>query len=229
MRKALDDFYAFVEQPIALWTRPVLVLLIVFLALAVTRPLWYIAMYAPQYTGGLHIDIYSYTLKGGHEGRDLVEFNILNHYIGMEKLDRVAFAELDWLPFGIGALALLTLRVAILGNVRSLLDLSAIVGYFTTFSLARFLYKMYAYGHNLAPDAPLKVEPFMPVVWGSKTLGNFTTFAHPASGTYLMGAFALGVFLVTLGHLIHGRHKANKANKATKVASAGPPSPALAE
>lgn len=226
MRKALDDFYAFVEQPIALWTRPVLVLLVVFLGLAVTRPLWHISLYAPQYAGGLKIDIFSYTLKGGHNGGDLVEFNILNHYIGMEKLDRVAFAELDWLPFGIGALALLTLRVAILGNVRALLDLSAIVGYFTTFSLARFLYKMYAYGHDLAPDAPIKVQPFMPVVWGSKTIGNFTTFARPGVGTYLLGAFALGVFLVTLGHLIAGRRKAKRA---AKVASGGPPSPALAE
>jgi hypothetical protein len=39
----------------------------------------------------------------------------------MKKLDRADFTDLDWIPFAIGALALLALRVAAIGDVRALL------------------------------------------------------------------------------------------------------------
>ncbi len=211
LRSAIDGFYQFVSQPLYLWSRPVLVLLVVPLAFSVLQPLWHIRMEAPQYPEGLTIDVYSYKLVGGHDGSDIHEINILNHYIGMKKLDRGALAELDWLPFGFGALGLLLLRVAALGNVRSLLDFAVMTGYFGGFSMARFVTKMYSFGHDLAHDAPVKVKPFTPVLWGTKEIANFTTHGYPGTGTWLVAGFTAGVFLITLIHLVEGRRRARRA------------------
>jgi copper chaperone NosL len=216
MMRALDGFYAFVDKPLFFWTRPVLALLLVPLVIGLTLPLWHITMEAPQYPNGLSIEIYSHTLVGGHGGRDIAEINILNHYIGMMKLDRATLAELDWLPFGFGVLGLLLLRVAAFGTVRSLIDLSALTVYFTVFSMFRFVFKMHAYGHDLAPDAPIKIEPFMPALWGTKQIGNFTTHAMPGSGSYLISFFAAGILVVTLIHLVQGRRRAKLEESASQ-------------
>jgi len=215
--RALDGFYAFLERPLFLWTRPVLVLLLVPLAIGLTMPLWHIRMEAPQYPEGLTVDIFAFKLEGGHEGNDLREINILNHYIGMKKIDRAELADLDWLPFGFGLLGVLLLRLAAVGNVRSLLDLTVLVGYFSAFSIGRFVYKMYSFGHHLSPDAPVKIKPFMPALFGTKEVGNFTTHAGPGSGTYLVAVFACGLVAISLLHLIMGRKRAKAALAAAEV------------
>jgi len=115
------------------------------------------------------------------------------------------------MPFGFGALAVLALRVVAIGDVRALLDLAVITGYFAAFSGGRFIYKLYVYGHDLSPDAPVKVEPFMPAVLGTKEIGNFTTHAYPGAGAYLFGTFVLGVAGLALFHLIVGRLHARRA------------------
>lgn len=217
IKRAIDGFYAFVDKPLYLWTRPVLVLLLVPLVIGVMKPLWHITMEAPQYPNGLSLEIYSHTIVGGHDGADISEINILNHYIGMKKLDRVMFTELDWLPFGFGALGLLLLRVSALGNVRSLVDLSTMAIYFTGFSLFRFIFKMYAYGHDLAHDAPIKIKGFTPALWGTKEVGNFTTHAEPGIGSYLISISVVGVLLVTLIHLIEGRRRAKREAHAAEA------------
>lgn len=208
IRRALEGFYNFLERPLFLWTRPILLLLLVPLVIGLTKPLWHLEMEAPQYRNGLSLDVYAHKIVGGNDGKDITEINILNHYIGMKKIDRASMTELDWLPFGFGALALLLLRVAALGNVRSLVDLAVLVSYFAGFSLFRFVFRLRSYGQDLSPDAPFKVEPFMPVIWGEKQVGNFTTRAEPGVGSYLIAAFAVGVILLMLFHLIEGRRRA---------------------
>ena len=75
-------------------------------------PLWNLTMFAPQYGGGLRLDIYSYRLEGGNHGQDLKEINLLNHYIGMRDLAPDDFTEFKWMPFVLGILALVFLRAA---------------------------------------------------------------------------------------------------------------------
>jgi hypothetical protein len=55
---------------------------------------------------------------------------------------------------------------------------------------------MYSYGHQLSPDAPIKVPPFTPPVLGHQHIANFDVYSTPGVGTVLLVAFALG--LVTL-------------------------------
>ncbi len=221
MQLMLDRFYAFLEGPLFKKSRVVLLLLLVPLLASFWFPLWRITMTAPQYPTGLTLDIYSYKVEGGHEGKDVAEINILNHYIGMAHIDRQSLSDLDWMPFALGVLFLLALRTAAIGNVRALVDLSVLTSYVLGFALFRYVYKMYTIGHDLSPDAPMKVAPFMPVIIGKKQMANFDTEAWPQAGAVLIGVFALGVVGTLLWHLVAGRRQATRAARPTGPAPSG--------
>ena len=210
MKNALDKFYAFVQTPLRLRSRILLALLVVPLLLAFTAPLWNISMKAPQYPNGLGLDIYAHKVEGGRDGADIQEINTLNHYIGMSPIDRAALSDLDWIPFALGILVILTLRVAAIGNVSALIDLAVMTFYFSLFSLGRFVYRLYVLGHNLDPKAPVTVEPFMPAVFGTKQIANFTVTSLPRLATVYMAIFALGVAGLTIWHLWTGRREARR-------------------
>jgi len=151
-------------------------------------PLWNLTMFAPQYPDGLRMNIYSYKLEGGRGGQDIREINILNHYIGMQELATEDFTEFKWMPFVVGAVGLLFLRAAVHGRMGDLVDVAVLYVYFASFSLWSFGYKLYSYGHNLAPTAAVKVGPFMPPMFGYKKLANFEVYSYPAAGSYLLAA-----------------------------------------
>lgn len=210
MYSTVDRFYAFLNRPLRLRSRLLLALLVVPLVVSVLHPLWLIRMEAPQYPAGLQLEIYAHKLEGGDGGRHLAEINTLNHYIGMRSLDREAMPELDWIPFALGALAIFTLRVAAIGTVRSLVDLVVATAYVSVFAFGRFVYTLYVFGHNLSPTAPVRVPGFMPAVLGSKQIANFTTHSYPATGSILLGVFALGITAVLAYHLAIGRRDAKR-------------------
>lgn len=180
-------------QPLCNRTRIVLLLLIIPVLLSYWTPLWTIRLEAPQYPNGISVAIYSYKIVGGHNGQDINEINELNHYIGMRKLDRSEFVDLDWIPFVFGVLVLLTLRQAALGDLRGLVDLVALTVYVSVFAFARYILQLYTFGHNLDPSAPVKIAPFMPVILGKKQLANFTTYGLPGTGSFLLAIFTIGV------------------------------------
>jgi copper chaperone NosL len=214
MRHALARFYDFLDRPIAMPARLVLVALVVPLVLSFTAPLWRISLSAPQYPAGLTMDIYAHRLDGGHGGHDIKEINTLNHYIGMHAIDRAELSELDWMPFAIVALALLALRCAAIGNVRMLIDLAVITGFIASYSMGRFAYRLYVYGHNLDPAAPLSIAPFTPAILGRKQIANFATESLPQLGTLYLTVFIAGVALVTVYHLVAGRLAASRLERA---------------
>jgi hypothetical protein len=205
MRAAFDKLYAFLDRPLFGWSRLLLAAAAIPLLLAFTQPLWRISMTAPQYPQGLYMDIYTHKIDGGNHGQHIKEINTLNHYIGMKTIDRAELADLDWIPFGIGLLVMLTLRCAAIGNVRMLVDLAVMAGYIGAFAFGRFVYKLYVFGHNLDPDAPIKLPPFTPAVFGRKQIANFATESYPQLGTVYITAFFALVFGVLAWHLISGR------------------------
>jgi hypothetical protein len=208
MKLMLDQFYAFLDRPIRMPARFVLVVLSGVLIASLFWPLWRISMEAPQYPKGLWLDIYASKLEAGNDGQHLTEINTLNHYIGMKAIERTDLVELDYLPFAFGLLVLLTLRTAAVGNIRTLVDLAVLTTYIGLFSLARFYYMLWSYGHQLDPKAALKVDPFMPAFFGQKDVANFSTESWPQAGGILVGVFITGVVLLTLWHLIAGRLQA---------------------
>jgi hypothetical protein len=191
MRAFLERSNRLLEVPLDLAPRVCLVLSAGLLAATLTQPLWRLTMFAPQYQDGLRLDIYSQRLQGGNGGQDLKEINLLNHYIGMRDLVDEDFTEFKWMPFAIGVLALLSMRSAVHGTMAALTDSFVLFCYFCLFSLWSFGYKLYMYGHDLAPTAAVKVPPFTPPMYGYKKLANFEVYSYPAPGSYLMASAAL--------------------------------------
>jgi len=197
MSERLDRFYRMMGRPIVFRSRIVLGLLVIPLASTFALPLWRMRFQAPQYPQGLQLEIHAHTVDG-----DVSEINTLNHYIGMARIDRAALSDLDWIPFALGALSLLCLRVAAVGDLRSLVDLFVLFSYFSVFSFARFAYRLHVFGHELDPRAPFTVEPFTPAILGTKQIANFTTTSLPAAGTGTMGVFAIGLVAVLAWNLV---------------------------
>ena len=160
----------------------------VLLLVAAVFPLWRITMFANQFPEGLRLSIYSYKLVGGAGGADLDGINILNHYIGMKDITAADFVEMKFIPFALGMFFLLSLRTVLFAKVRDLVDLTVLLLYFSAFSFGVFWYRMYAYGHRLNPEAPIKVPPFTPPLFGHQHLANFEIYSFPGAGTFLLMA-----------------------------------------
>jgi hypothetical protein len=207
MSKAMDAFYRFLDEPIFPWARLVLGLLTIFVGLSFLVPMWHINMKAPQYPEGLDLYIYSFKVDGGNDGNDVQEINVLNHYIGMAPLDRASLTDLDWIPFLFVGMIIFALRTAVIGKVRSMIDLLVMTTYAGIFGFGRLYYKLYTFGHNLDPKAPITVDPFMPVMWGKKQIANFLTEANPGLGTWCVAVFATGLTVLVLAHLFIGRRE----------------------
>ncbi len=195
MRDFLKRANAFLESPLELGPRVMVLAAALVLIPTFTSPLYTMTMFAPQYPDGLRLQIYSYKLVGGNGGQDIVEINVLNHYIGMQDLVSENFGEFKWMPFVIGAFVLLFLRTVVMGKTTHLVDSLVLFLYFGTFALWSFGFKMWTYGHNLAPTAAVKVAPFMPPMFGYKQLANFEVYSYPALGSYALGAATIFLIL----------------------------------
>ena len=191
MKNIVERASRYLNLPLELGPRALLVLAALLLIPTYFLPLWKLTMYAPHQPDGLRLGIYSFKLEGANAGQDVKEINLLNHYIGMKDLSAGDFTEFKWMPFVIGALALLLLRTAVLGKFGTLVDLFVVFVYFGAFSLWSFGYKLYSYGHHLAPTAAVKVAPFMPPLFGHRKLANFDVYSYPAAGSYALAAVAL--------------------------------------
>ena len=112
----------------------------------------------------------------------------LNHYIGMKVITPSDIPELRFMPWLVGGLIGLGLAAAALGK-RAMLygwvvlfTLAAIAG------LADFYRWGYDYGHNLAPDAIIKIigMSYQPPLIGNKQLLNFSATSWPAAGGWVL-------------------------------------------
>lgn len=195
MYKFLRNEYIFLQKPLNLWSRVLLVLAAVLAAGSLYYPLWGIHLEAPQYEEGLEMTIYAYRIESGNDGQDLVEINMLNHYIGMKTISQEDFNEMQIMPFMLGLFIILALRAAVFGYMGAVVDLFMLSAYFGAFSIGAFYYRLHSYGHNLDPTAPMNVEPFTPLLFGTQKIANFTQSSYPQTGTFLLWGFMLTLIL----------------------------------
>lgn len=175
------------------------------LGLLFILPLWHIGLTAPQYPEGLGLYI-SIDRISGEQPQDLNSINGLNHYIGMKRITPEDIPELRLMPYLVLGLIALGLLVALTGK-RGLL-----YGYLTVFTLgalaglADFYRWGYDYGHNLDPEAIIKIPgmSYQPPLIGSKQLLNFSATSWPASG----GWIAIGVLLLATTLCVLERRRA---------------------
>ncbi|GAA4442612.1 hypothetical protein GCM10023188_42530 [Pontibacter saemangeumensis] len=155
-------------------------------------PMWKIYLTAPQYPEGLELHIWVNKLAGSSESV-LQNFNILNHYIGMEPIHAESFKELRIMPYVVYFFMATGVIIALIGKRRlvlywaSLLMLAGAVGIFD------FYMWLHKFGTNLNPEAPIKVPgmTYIPPLLGSKQLLNFEALSLPGWGS-------LGIFLAVL-------------------------------
>lgn len=191
MSEKYKRIIAILDRPLTTRSRILVATAALILIPTFFAPLWRMSFMAQQYPEGLDLYIYSHSLVGGDHGNDLVEINVLNHYIGMAELSEEDFSELKWIPLVIGLIGVLTLRAAAIGSLKSILDTVVICIYFAGFSLWSFWYKLNYYGKNLDPRAAVEVAPFTPPVFGYRMVGQFEVWSSPALATYLFVAFGL--------------------------------------
>lgn len=193
----LQSEYAFLRKPLNLGSRLLMLVAAVLVAGSLYFPLWQIHLEAPQYAEGLEMTVYPYKIEGGNDGQDLKEINMLNHYIGMKTISHADFTEMQVIPFMLGLFILLSLRAAVFGYMGAVVDLFVLASYFGVFSIGSFYYRLYTYGHNLDPTAPMNVEPFTPILLGTQQIANFTQSSYPQTSFYLLcGFMVLMIFAI---------------------------------
>lgn len=173
-------------------SRLILALSALLLGVAFFLPLWNISLVAPQYRDGLGMYIGVRDIWG-HSEYDIQNINILNHYIGMRPIEPEAVPELKIMPWvllgllvaGMGAAALGRRRVG-QGWLVALLLLGAV-------GVADFYRWNHDYGHNLSPDAPIKIPgmTYQPPLVGTKQLLNITASSWPSWGALVLGVAAV--------------------------------------
>jgi copper chaperone NosL len=163
-------------------------------------PLWSIRIVAPQYNDGLGMFIGLRDIWG-HTQHDIQNINILNHYIGMKPIVPAEVDVLQIMPWVVGFLAVAAIVTA-LANRRALVAvwLALFIGLGSA-GMYEFYSWNYDYGHNLSPDAPIKVPgmTYTPPIIGAKTLLTIRATSYPSWGTLLIvlsmsaaaGAFVL--------------------------------------
>jgi len=152
-------------------------------------PLWQITLEAAQFPGGLKLNIWINKFSGNKDGGDIIKnINILNHYIGMRPIEPNAIPELKYFPFvvfgmmGLGGIAMWINQVYSYTTWFALMAILGILGIYD------FYLWMYSYGHDLDPNAPIKIEgmSYTPPLFGEKDLLNFYVTSYPNLGTIFL-------------------------------------------
>lgn len=179
---------------------------------ALFLPIWRIELQAPQYPEGLALRIHANGLRG-----DVDIINGLNHYIGMKTLHSEDFWEFRVLPYILAGFSFLFLLMAVFNWRRLFLAAILLFVVFGVFAIYDFWRWEYDYGHDLNPDAAIKVPgmAYQPPLIGFKQLLNFDAFSLPDAGGWLV--LAAGVWLLAVVYMEWGARGA-RAKAATVVA-----------
>jgi copper chaperone NosL len=152
------------------------------------QPIWRIELDAPQYPEGLALQIHVNDIKG-----DVDIINGLNHYIGMKTLHKEDFIEFTVLPYIIGFFAAMFVLVVLINKRFWLHALLIAFIAFGVIALADFWRWEYNYGHDLDPNAAIKVPgmAYQPPLIGFKQLLNFGAYSIPDIGGWMFIAAGL--------------------------------------
>ena len=158
----------------------------VLLVLVYIFPIWSINLKAPQYPEGIGLNIRVNTIEGKGPN-DLQNINGLNHYIGMQVIAPDSIPELKIMPVLFGILIVSGLATAVWGNRKWILSWLVLLMRLAIVGLVDLYLWEYDYGHNLDPNAPIKVPgmSYQPPLLGTKQLLNMRTTSMPHLGFYV--------------------------------------------
>jgi copper chaperone NosL len=161
-------------------------------------PLWKINLEAPQYPEGIGLEIWINKITGQNPN-DLDNINGLNHYIGMKRIEPDSIAELKIMPFIIIFMILFGLVTGFTGKRFLVYSWIALFVVLAAIGLYDFYMWEYDYGHNLNPNAAIKIPgmAYQPPLIGSKLLLNFNAVSLPDISFYILVA-VVGLTIIAL-------------------------------
>src|SRR5690242_3903521 len=155
-------------------------------------PLWRILMWAPQYPEGLGMHIWINNITG-----DVRIISALNHYIGMRTIEVSMFPEFKYMIYIVGVIIAIGIITPIINRRWALYTFFVSIALAGLGALIDFYMWGYDYGHNLNPDAPIRIPgmSYQPPLIGTKQLLNFTAFSGPDTGGWIFMGAAVIVFV----------------------------------
>ena len=158
-------------------------------------PMWRIELAAPQYPEGLVLQLHADKIGG-----DVDIINGLNHYIGMATLHTENFFEFKVLPYVFSAFALISFALIFINNRKAVSGFLIVFILFVAVAGVDFYRWNYEYGHNLNPDAAIKVPgmSYQPPLLGYKQLLNFGAYSIPDTGGWMLTGAGILIGLVVL-------------------------------
>lgn len=158
-------------------------------------PMWQIQLEAPQYPEGLVLQLYANKIGG-----DVEIINGLNHYIGMATLHTENFFEFTVLPYVFGLFGIISVLLIFMGKRKAVLVFLISYIVFVALAAVDFYRWNYEYGHNLDPNAAIRVPgmAYQPPLIGYKQLLNFGAYSIPDTGGWMLTAAGILLFLVVL-------------------------------
>lgn len=183
-----------------------------FLVAVFFIPIWHIELIAPQYPAGLDMYIWINKITGTDEFT-LQNINILNHYIGMQAIFPDSFKELIIMPYVVVFFVVMGIIAVLTNNKKVAVAWLAILIIGGTIGLVDFYMWQQAFGNNLDPAAPIKVEgmSYSPPFLGEKTLLNIKATSYPDWGGIFFGV----ALLLAIVALIYDKLKAIRIEKST--------------
>lgn len=169
------------------------------------QPIWKIGIEAPQYPEGMGIYIWINQITGENPG-DLNTLNELNHYIGMKRIEPDSIPELQYMPYIIIGLTILGLLFSLIGKTPLIYLMVGLVMILAVVGIVDFYLWEYDYGHNLDPNAAIKMPgmSFQPPLIGGKQLMNIYALSLPWVGTWLM---TISIFMYVYAILLNRKKK----------------------
>ena len=173
----------------------------------VTAPIWYVALEAPNYPkesfpNGIPV----YYHFDGFSG-DVFEMETINHFIGMDPMDRGAPYLRMAAPYALIFVALILVLFLVynskLLNLLMLIPISLPVIF-----LGFYSYWLYWFGHHMHGWGAFQIKPFMPTVFGDGKVAQFTTHSYPTTGFWLLLAISILCLLAVVS-----KNKALKAEE----------------
>lgn len=168
--------------------RLLMVLALICLGAVFFFPLWQILLDAAQFPGGLQLYIWVNKISGTDK-YILQNINILNHYIGMKAIYPDSIPELKYFPLVVYGMLGLGVVTVFINKAWGYLTWAIILAVLGILGIYDFYLWLYDYGHNLNPNAPIKVEgmTYMPPLFGDKDLLNFYVQSYPHWGGIFLG------------------------------------------
>lgn len=156
----------------------------------VTAPIWYVSLEAPNYpkeTFPEGIPVFYHF--DGFSG-DVHEMNTINHFIGMDPMERGAPYLRMIAPYALIFVAWIMVMFILYDNkiFKILMFIPVLLPFIF---IGFYSYWLYWFGHHMHEWGAFKIKPFTPTVFGDGKVAQFTTHSYPTFGFWLLVAISI--------------------------------------